>query len=58
MVEDLFWIVLNSGPCPFSASERRREQPCHEGDVQELRGDAGQHSPGPRHDPSPGGHRW
>lgn len=57
-VEGWFWIVLNSGSHPLSASERRSEQPCHEGDVQELRGDAGEHGPGPRHDPSPGGHRW
>lgn len=39
-----------------SASERRSKQPCHEGDVQKLRGDVGQHSAGSRHDPSPGGH--
>lgn len=42
-----FCIVSNISCLPLSASERRSEQPCHEGDVQELRGDAGQHSPGP-----------
>lgn len=58
MVVGWFFIVLSSGSCPLSASERRSEQPCHEGDVQELCGDAGQHSTGPRHDPSLGGYRW
>ncbi|XP_067408211.1 proline-rich protein 12 isoform X2 [Emydura macquarii macquarii] len=29
----------------------------HEGDVPQLRGDARQHRPGPRHDPGPGGHQ-
>lgn len=51
------WKVFNSRSCLFSARERRSEQPCHEGDVQELRGNARQHGPGPRHDPSPAGHR-
>lgn len=48
--------MVTSGSLTRSACQRRREQPGHEGDVSELRGDAGQHSFGPRHDPGPGGH--
>lgn len=36
-VEGWFCTVLSSGSRPLSASERRSEQSCHEGDVQELR---------------------
>lgn len=36
-------LPSSSGSLIRSASERWSEQPCDEGDVQELRGDAGQH---------------
>lgn len=37
-------MALSSGSLTHSASKRWSEQPGDEGDVQELRGDAGQHS--------------
>lgn len=40
----LVFMALSSGSLTHSASKRWSEQPGDEGDVQELRGDAGQHS--------------
>lgn len=53
--------IMNSHPMfsPRAGSTgASAEDPGDEGDVPELRGDAGEHSARPGHDPGPGGHAW